>query len=210
MTSGGGDRSTRAKEDGVGTDPDFVLVLDDVDALDESVEPPVMRLDPVQVAGIYESKFNCTIRAIYVPRTHLEFTFGVDRHPTTLTSLSQFAETPDRSLGSTRHKFRHGEQWDMSFYLTVATSGWYGKRRALELVRSLFPLIAVEGFTDRFYLCEQNMLRCRMGSQVMHRINKVLSAWGEPRHLTTRREHREAYEGNIVRISDVLRRENLL
>jgi len=83
----------------VGTDPDFVLVLDDVDALDESVEPPVTRLDPVQVAGIYGGRLNSTIRAIYVPRTHLEFTFRVDRHSTTLTGLSQFAQTPDRSLG---------------------------------------------------------------------------------------------------------------
>jgi len=99
MTSGGGDRSTRAKEDGVGMDPDFVLVLDDVDALDESVEPPVTRLDPVQVAGIYGSGFNSITRAIYVPRTHLEFTFGVDRHSTTFTGLSQFAQTPDRTLG---------------------------------------------------------------------------------------------------------------
>ena len=100
MTSGGGDGSTRAKEDGVGLDTDFVLVfLDMVDALDESVEPPVTRLDPVQVAGIYGTRFNSTIKATYVPRTHLEFTSGMDRHSTTFTGLSQFAQTPDRSLG---------------------------------------------------------------------------------------------------------------
>lgn len=63
----------------------------------------------------------------------------------------------------------------MSFYLTVATSGWYGKGCALEIVWSLFPLIAVEGSANRFYLCEQNMLRRGVGSQVMHRIDKVLS-----------------------------------
>ena len=71
MTSGGGGDSTRAKEDGVGIDPDFVLVLDMVDALDESDEPLVTRLDPVQVAGIYETRFNSAIRPIYVPGTHL-------------------------------------------------------------------------------------------------------------------------------------------
>ena len=111
MTSGGGDGSTRAKEDGVGLDADFVLVLDmldapdemdtldEVDALDESVEPPVTCLDPVQVAGTYGTRFNHTISAIYVSRAHLEFTSGMDRHSTTFTGLSQFAQTPDRSLG---------------------------------------------------------------------------------------------------------------
>jgi len=63
----------------------------------------------------------------------------------------------------------------MSLYLTVATSGWYGERCTLELVRSLFPLIPVEDFADRFYFCKQNLLRRSMGSQVVHGINKVLS-----------------------------------
>jgi hypothetical protein len=63
----------------------------------------------------------------------------------------------------------------MSFYLTVAASGWYGEGCALELVRPLFPFITVEGLADRFYFSEQNMFRCGMGSQVMHGINKVLS-----------------------------------
>ena len=63
MTSGGGG-STRAKEDGVGLVMDFVvlLFLDMVDALDESVEPPVMRLEPVQVAGTYETRFGLAVR----------------------------------------------------------------------------------------------------------------------------------------------------
>lgn len=52
-TSGDGGGSERAKEDGVGLDTDLVLPLDTMDALDESVEPPTTRLDPVQVAGIY-------------------------------------------------------------------------------------------------------------------------------------------------------------
>ena len=101
---GGGD-SPRAKEDGVGIDPDFELVfdmvdvlLDTVDALDESVEPLVRRLDPVQVAGIYGTRFNSAIRPIYVPGAHLELAFSMDRHSTKFARLSQFAETPDRSL----------------------------------------------------------------------------------------------------------------
>ena len=64
----------------------------------------------------------------------------------------------------------------MLFYLTVAAGGWYGEGCALELVRTLFPLITVEGFANRFYFCEQNLFRCSMGSQVMHRIDQVLSA----------------------------------
>lgn len=64
MTSGGGDGSTRAKEDGVELDVDFVLVLDMVDALDERVEPPVMRLDPEQVAGIYKTRSSFSIRVL--------------------------------------------------------------------------------------------------------------------------------------------------
>ena len=99
MISSGGDGSARAKEDGVGLDADFVLVLDIVDALDESVEPPVTRLDPVQVAGIYGTRFSLAIGAIYVPRAHLQFAFGMDRHSATFARLSQFAQTPDRSLG---------------------------------------------------------------------------------------------------------------
>lgn len=71
MASGDGGGSTRAKEDGVGLDADFVLVLDIVDALDERVEPPVMRLDLVQVAGIYGTRFSSTIKSIYVPGAHL-------------------------------------------------------------------------------------------------------------------------------------------
>jgi len=63
----------------------------------------------------------------------------------------------------------------MLFYLTVAASGWYGEGCTLELVRTLFPLITVEGFTDCFYFCEQDLFRCGVGSQVMHRINQVLS-----------------------------------
>jgi hypothetical protein len=78
MTSGGGDGPARAKEDGVGLDIDPVLLLDVVDALDESVDPPVTRFDPVQVAGIYGTRFNSTIKATYVPRAHLEFTSGMD------------------------------------------------------------------------------------------------------------------------------------
>jgi hypothetical protein len=76
-------------------DVDLVLVLDMVDALDESVEPPVTRLDPVQVAGIYGTRFSLAIRTIYVPGAHLEFASGVDRHSTKFARLSQFAQTPD-------------------------------------------------------------------------------------------------------------------
>ena len=36
----------------MGLDTDFLLVFEVVDALGERVEPPVTRLDPVQVAGI--------------------------------------------------------------------------------------------------------------------------------------------------------------
>jgi hypothetical protein len=48
-SSGGGDGTTRTKEEGVGVEADFALVLD---GLEVSVEPPVTRLDPMQVAGI--------------------------------------------------------------------------------------------------------------------------------------------------------------
>jgi hypothetical protein len=73
MTSGGGDGSTRAKEDGVGLDIDPLYLLDVVDALDESVDPPVTRLDPVQVAGIYGTRFNSTIKDLF---TYLELTLS--------------------------------------------------------------------------------------------------------------------------------------
>ena len=67
MTSGGGDGSARAKEDGVGVGAVFALVLFDMtDALDESVEPPATRLDPVQVAGTYGTKFSPAIRTTNV------------------------------------------------------------------------------------------------------------------------------------------------
>lgn len=64
----------------------------------------------------------------------------------------------------------------MPFYLAVSTTGWYRKGCTFELVWSLLPLITVEGFANRFYLCEQYLFRRSMGSQVMHRIDKVLSA----------------------------------
>jgi len=62
ITSCGGDGSTRAKEDAVELDVDFLLVLDMVDALDDRLEPPVMRLDPEQVAGIYKTGYSFAIR----------------------------------------------------------------------------------------------------------------------------------------------------
>ena len=83
MTSGGGDDSTRAKEDGVGLDIEFLLVLDMVDALDESIEPPEMRLDPVQVAGIYG--LDSTLPS--GPFTYLELT---------LSSHLAWTDTPQR------------------------------------------------------------------------------------------------------------------
>ena len=97
----------------------------------------------------------------------------------------------------------------MSFYLTAATSCWYGEGRALELVWPLFPLITVEGLTNSFHFCEQNMLRRSVCSQVMDGINKVLSARNQPQCLGLGKRMR-AYEGNVVCISDVLRRECLL
>lgn len=100
MNSWGGDGSARAKEDGVGVDAVFALVLlDIVDTLDESVETPATRLDPVQVAGTCGTEFSPAIRATHAPGAHLEFTFGMDRHSTKFTRLSQFAQAPDRSLG---------------------------------------------------------------------------------------------------------------
>lgn len=57
-------RSTGEEAESVGLDADLVLALEVVDALDmvdalgESVEPPETRLDPLQVAGIYETRFN--------------------------------------------------------------------------------------------------------------------------------------------------------
>ena len=44
----------------------------------------------------------------------------------------------------------------------------------------------------------------------MDRIDVVLPSRSEPQHLTLKGEHRKTYKGNVVRISDVLRRENLL
>lgn len=96
--SGDGGGSTRAKEEGVGSDLDFVLVLDMVDALGESVEPPATRFDPVQVAGIYGTRSNPAIRVVYVPVAHLEFASGVNGHPAKFARLSQFAQTPNGSL----------------------------------------------------------------------------------------------------------------
>ena len=99
MTSSGDGGSTCAKEDGVGADLDLVPFLDMVDGFDESDEPLATCLDPVQVAGIYGTRFSSTVRLIYVSGTHLEFAFGMDRHSTKFACLSQFAQTPDRSLG---------------------------------------------------------------------------------------------------------------
>ena len=155
---------------------DEMDALDEMDVLDESIEPPAMPLDPVQVAGTYGDGFSSAMMIVYVSGTHLEFTFGMDRHTTKFAGLSQFAQTPDRRLGLTCHKFRHRKQWGVSFYLAVATSGWYGEGCALEVVRPLFPLITVEGFADCFDFCEQDLLRRSMSSQVMHGINEVLSA----------------------------------
>ena len=76
----------------------------------------------------------------------------------------------------------------MSFYLTVATTGWYRERCALELVRSLFPFVALERFANRFDLREQNLLRCSMRRQIVHRIDKVLSVSNQPPSTTPRRE----------------------
>ena len=64
-----------------------MLVLD---VLDRSVESPATRLDPVQVAGIYDRGLNSVMRTI-VPGVYLEFTLGMDRHPTKFTRLSHFA-----------------------------------------------------------------------------------------------------------------------
>ena len=75
VTSGGGDGSARAKEEGVGVDGVFTLVLLDImDVLDESVEPPATRFDPVQVAGTYGTEFshaNRTIRLGLTLSSHL-------------------------------------------------------------------------------------------------------------------------------------------
>jgi hypothetical protein len=39
----------------------------------------------------------------------------------------------------------------------LAAGGWYGEGCALEIVRSLFPLITVKGLADRFYFSKQNL-----------------------------------------------------
>lgn len=112
----------------------------------------------------------------------------MDRHPTQFTRLSQFTQAPDRSLGRTCYKFRYGEEWNPPPYLAVAAGGWYGEGRALEIVWLLFPLIAVEGLANRFYFCKQDLLRCGMRGQVVHRIDKVLSRENEDLGLVSKKE----------------------
>jgi hypothetical protein len=51
----------------------------------------------------------------------------------------------------------------MPLYLAVAASGWYGEGCALEIVWSLFPLVAVKGLANGFYFSKQDLFRCGMG-----------------------------------------------